>query len=405
MFDIEKIRADFPILEREVNRRKLVYFDSGATAQKPLSVINLTDKLYREYNANIHRGVHHLSGQMTDMYEAARERVRRFIGAEHREEVVFTAGATASINLVAYAWSERFLHEGDNVVVSEMEHHSNIVPWQLACQRKGAELRVLPFDDEGYLRVDMLDSLIDERTKLVAVTEASNTLGTCPNLEPIIAKAHSVGAHVMVDGWQGIVHGGGRVAERGYDFYAYSGHKLYGPTGIGVLYGRRELLEAMPPFMGGGDMVDRVTFAKTTYAPLPLKFEAGTSNFIGAVGLAEAIDYVENIGVENIEKHEQKLLDAMTERLSRIEGLRIYGTTENKCPIVSFTIEGTHPYDVGMILDKLGVAIRTGHHCAEPVMTHYGVTGMCRASIGMYNTLEEVEVLAKGIERAVSMLR
>lgn len=405
MFDIEKIRADFPILEREVNRRKLVYFDSGATAQKPLSVINLTDKLYSEYNANIHRGVHHLSGQMTDMYEAARERVRRFVGAEHREEVVFTAGATASINLVAYAWSEKFLHEGDNVVVSEMEHHSNIVPWQLACQRKGAELRVLPFDDEGYLRVDMLDSLIDERTKLVAVTEASNTLGTCPNLEPIIAKAHSVGAHVMVDGCQGIVHGGGRVAERGYDFYAFSGHKLYGPTGIGVLYGRRELLEAMPPFMGGGDMVDRVTFAKTTYAPLPLKFEAGTSNFIGAVGLAEAIDYVENIGVENIEKHEQKLLNAMTERLSRIEGLRIYGTTENKCPIVSFTIEGTHPYDVGMILDKLGVAIRTGHHCAEPVMTHYGVTGMCRASIGMYNTLEEVEVLAKGIERAVSMLR
>ena len=405
MFDIEKIRADFPILEREVNRRKLVYFDSGATAQKPLSVINLTDKLYSEYNANIHRGVHHLSGQMTDMYEAARERVRRFIGAEHREEVVFTAGATASINLVAYAWSERFLHEGDNVVVSEMEHHSNIVPWQLACQRKGAELRVLPFDDEGYLRVDMLDSLVDERTRLVAVTEASNTLGTCPNLEPIIAKAHSVGAHVMVDGCQGIVHGGGRVAERGYDFYAFSGHKLYGPTGIGVLYGRRELLEAMPPFMGGGDMVDKVTFAKTTYAPLPLKFEAGTSNFIGAVGLAEAIDYVENIGVDNIEKHELELLNVMTERLSRIEGLRIYGTTENKCPIVSFTIEGTHPYDVGMILDKLGVAIRTGHHCAEPVMTHYGVTGMCRASIGMYNTLEEVEVLAKGIERAVMMLK
>ena len=405
MFDIEKIRADFPILEREVNRRKLVYFDSGATAQKPLSVINLTDRLYSEHNANIHRGVHYLSGQMTDMYEAARERVRAFIGAEHREEVVFTAGATASINLVAYAWSERFLHEGDNVVVSEMEHHSNIVPWQLACQRKGAELRVLPFDDEGYLCVDMLDDLVDERTRLVAVTEASNTLGTCPNLEPIVAKAHSVGAHVMVDGCQGIVHGGGRVAERGYDFYAFSGHKLYGPTGIGVLYGRRELLEAMPPFMGGGDMVDKVTFAKTTYAPLPLKFEAGTSNFIGAVGLAEAIDYVENIGVANIEKHEHKLLNAMTERLSRIEGLRIYGTTENKCPIVSFTIEGTHPYDVGMILDKLGVAIRTGHHCAEPVMTHYGVTGMCRASIGMYNTLEEVEVLAKGIERAVSMLR
>ena len=405
MFDIEKIRADFPILEREVNRRKLVYFDSGATAQKPLTVINLTDKLYREYNANIHRGVHHLSGHMTDMYEAARERVRRFIGAECREEVVFTAGATASINLVAYALSERFLRKGDNVVVSEMEHHSNIVPWQLACERKGAELRVLPFDDRGALRTDMLDELIDEHTKMVAVTEASNTLGTMPDLAPIIAKAHAAGAHVMVDGCQGIVHGGGRVAERGYDFYAFSGHKLYGPTGIGVLYGRRELLETMPPFMGGGDMVDKVTFAKTTYAPLPLKYEAGTSNFIGAVGLAEAINYVENIGVEAIDAYEKELLRYMTERLSTIEGLRIYGTAERKCPLVCLMVEGTHPYDVGMILDKLGVAIRTGHHCAEPVMTHFGVTGMCRASIGMYNTLSEVDVLAQGIERAVRMLK
>jgi cysteine desulfurase/selenocysteine lyase len=405
LYDIDKIRGDFPILEREVNRRKLVYFDSGATAQKPLSVIERIDELHREYNANIHRGVHHLSGVMTDMYESARERVREFIGAECREEIIFTSGATASINLVAYAWSERFLHEGDNIVVSELEHHSNIVPWQLACERKGAELRVLPFDDSGRLRTELLDELLDERTRLVAVTEASNTLGTCPDLGVIIAKAHAVGAHVMVDGCQGIVHGGGRVAERGYDFYAFSGHKLYGPTGIGVLYGRRELLEAMPPFMGGGDMVDKVTFAKTTYAPLPLKFEAGTSNFVGAVALATAIDYVAGVGVEAIECHEQMLLRAMTERLGAIEGLRIYGTTANKCPIVSFTVEGTHPYDVGMILDKLGVAIRTGHHCAEPVMTHFGVTGMCRASIGMYNTLEEVDVLARGVERAVMMLR
>ncbi len=404
-FDINKIRADFPILERSVNNRPLVYFDSGATSQKPLSVINLTDELYREYNANIHRGVHHLSGKMTDMYEAARERVRSFIGASEREEVIFTSGATASINLVAYAWSERYLNKGDNIVVSEMEHHSNIVPWQLAAERKGAELRMLPFDDSGALRLELLDSLIDERTRLVAVTEASNTLGTCPNLQPIIAKAHSVGAQVMVDGCQGVVHGGGRVAERGYDFYAFSAHKLYGPTGVGVLYGRRELLESMPPFMGGGDMVDKVTFAKTTYAPLPLKYEAGTSNFIGAIGLAEAIRYVESIGVEAIHSHEQEILDAMTRRLQRIEGLRIYGTTEGKCPIVSFTVEGTHPYDVGMILDKLGVAIRTGHHCAEPVMTHYGVTGMCRASIGMYNCLEEVEMLAAGVERAVMMLK
>ena len=404
-YNIADIRKDFPILEQQVNGRKLVYFDSGATAQKPLSVIECTDDLMRRYNANIHRGVHHLSGVMTEMYEQARERVREFIGAEHREEVVFTSGATASINLVAYAWNERYLTEGDNVVVSEMEHHSNIVPWQLACERKGAELRVLPFDESGNLRVDMLDELVDDRTKLVAVTEASNTLGTCPDLKPIIDKAHSVGAVVMVDGCQGIVHGGGRVAERGYDFYAFSGHKLYGPTGIGVLYGRKELLEAMPPFMGGGDMVDKVTFAKTTYAPLPLKYEAGTSNFIGAVALAKAIDYVESIGVEAIERHEREILSYMTERLSKIEGLRIYGTTEGKCPIVSFTIEGTHPYDVGMILDKLGVAIRTGHHCAEPVMIHFGVTGMCRASIGMYNTLEEVDILAAGIERAVRMLK
>lgn len=405
MFDIKKIRADFPILQRTVNNRPLVYFDSGATAQKPLSVINLTDELMRDHNANIHRGVHHLSGKMTEMYEEARERVRRFIGAECREEVIFTSGATASINLVAYAWSERFLNEGDNIIVSEMEHHSNIVPWQLAAERKGAELRVLPFDDRGELRYDMLASLIDSRTKLVAVTEASNTLATCPNLEPIVAAAHAVGAVVMVDGCQGIVHGGGRVKERGYDFYAMSGHKLYGPTGIGVLYGRKELLEEMPPFMGGGDMVDKVTFAKTTYAPLPLKYEAGTANFIGAVGLAAAIDYVESIGMEHIERHEQELLQYATEELKKIEGLRIYGEAERRCPLISFTIDGTHPYDVGMILDKLGVAIRTGHHCAEPVMTHFGVTGMCRASIGMYNTKEEVDILVRGVERAVMMLK
>lgn len=405
MFDIEALRGDFPILGRKVNNRELVYFDSGATAQKPLAVIEATDRLMRQYNANIHRGVHHLSGQMTQMYEDAREVVRKFIGAEHSQEIIFTAGATSAINLVAYAWSERFLHEGDNIVVSEMEHHSNIVPWQLAAQRCGAELRVLPFDERGDLMLDMLDSLIDERTRLVAVTEASNTLGTCPDLAPIVAKAHAVGAVVMVDGCQGVVHGGGCVAERGYDFYAFSGHKLYGPTGIGVLYGRKELLEAMPPFMGGGDMVDKVTFAKTTYAPLPLKFEAGTSNFIGAVGLAEAMQYVERIGMDAIEAHEQMVLKTMTERLSAIEGLRIYGQSEHKCPIVSFTIDGTHPYDVGMILDKLGIAIRTGHHCAEPVMTHFGIVGMCRASIGMYNTLGEVEQLALGIERAVRMLK
>ncbi|MBR6721431.1 MAG: SufS family cysteine desulfurase [Alistipes sp.] len=405
MMNIEKIRDEFPILGRTVNNRPLVYFDSGATAQKPRCVIRLTEELMAEHNANIHRGVHHLSGRMTDMYESARERIRRFIGAREREELIFTSGATMSINLVATAWSAKYLRAGDNIVVSEMEHHSNIVPWQLAAERQGAELRVLPFDDAGELRIDLLPQLVDSRTRLVAVTEASNTLGTCPDLKPIVDAAHSVGAVVMVDGCQGIVHGGGDVAQRGYDFYAFSGHMLYAPTGIGVLYGRRELLESMPPYMGGGDMVDKVTFAKTTYAPLPLKFEAGTSNFLGAVALGEAIDFVESIGVDVIEEHEQMLLRVMTERLSQIEGLRIYGTAKHKCPIVSFTVDGTHPYDVGMILDKLGVAIRTGHHCAEPVMTHYGISGMCRASIGMYNTVEEVETLARGVERAVSMLR
>ncbi len=405
MFDIDKIRSDFPILGRKVHNRQLVYLDSGATAQKPRSVIDLTTELMAEHNANIHRGVHYLSERMTDRYEAAREAVRRFIGASCREEVIFTSGATASINLVAYAWGDRFVTAGDNIVVSEMEHHSNIVPWQLLAERRGAELRVLPFDERGDLRVDMLSELIDSRTRLVAVTESSNTLGTMPDLVPIVEAAHAVGAVVMVDGCQGVVHGGGDVAARGYDFYAFSGHKLYAPTGIGVLYGRKELLEAMPPFMGGGDMVDKVTFARTTYAPLPLKFEAGTSNFIGAVALAEAISYVESVGMANIEQHEQGLLRLATERLSAIEGLRIYGQSSRKCPIVSFTVDGTHPYDVGMILDKLGIAIRTGHHCAEPVMTHFGVSGMCRASFAMYNTAEEVELLARGVERAIGMLR
>lgn len=405
MFDIDKIRSDFPILGRKVHNRQLVYLDSGATAQKPRSVIDLTTELMAEHNANIHRGVHYLSERMTDRYEAAREAVRRFIGASCREEVIFTSGATASINLVAYAWGDRFVTAGDNIVVSEMEHHSNIVPWQLLAERRGAELRVLPFDERGDLRVDMLSELIDSRTRLVAVTESSNTLGTMPDLVPIVEAAHAVGAVVMVDGCQGVVHGGGDVAARGYDFYAFSGHKLYAPTGIGVLYGRKELLEAMPPFMGGGDMVDKVTFARTTYAPLPLKFEAGTSNFIGAVALAEAISYVESVGMANIEQHEQGLLRLATERLSAIDGLRIYGQSSRKCPIVSFTVEGTHPYDVGMILDKLGIAIRTGHHCAEPVMTHFGVSGMCRASFAMYNTAEEVELLARGVERAIGMLR
>ena len=339
------------------------------------------------------------------MYEAARESVRAFIGAAAREEVIFTAGATASINTVAYAWSEKFLREGDNIIVSEMEHHSNIVPWQMMAQRKGAELRVLPFDDEGRLMVEKLDELLDERSRLVAVTQASNTLGTRPDLKYIIDKAHSAGAVVMIDGCQGVVHGGVDVAALDCDFYAFSGHKLYAPTGIGVLYGKQALLEQMPPFLCGGDMVDRVSFERTTYAPLPLKYEAGTSNYIGAIGLGEAVRYLQGVDMQAVEQYEHELTAYAEQLLSQVDGLRIYGTTEGKCSIVSFNVEGVHPYDMGMILDKLGIAVRTGQHCAEPVMQHYGVTGMCRASIAMYNTRSEIEALHRGVERAVRMLR
>lgn len=403
--NVESIRRDFPLLQRSVNGKPLTYLDSGATAQKPERVIEAVNRMHREQNANIHRGVHLLSAEATELYEQARERVRSFIGAAAREEVIFTAGATASINTVAYAWSERFLHAGDNIVISEMEHHSNIVPWQVVAERRGAEIRVLPFDEEGRLMTERLDTLLDERTRMVAVTQASNTLGTRPDLRPIIEKAHAVGAHVMVDGCQGVVHGGVDVEALDCDFYAFSGHKLYGPTGIGVLYGKQELLEQMPPFLCGGDMVDRVSFERTTYAPLPLKYEAGTANFIGAIGLGEAIEYLQGLDLREVEEYEREITRYAEEQLRLIDGLRIYGTTENKCSIISFNVEGVHHYDLGMILDKLGIAIRTGQHCAEPVMTHYGVTGMCRASIAMYNTREEMDALVRGVERAVRMLR
>ena len=403
--DILSIRNDFPILGRKVNGKPLIYLDSGATAQKPERVIEAVNRLHREQNANIHRGVHRLSEEATELYEQARERVRMFIGAAQREEVIFTAGATASINTVAYAWSERFLHAGDNIIISEMEHHSNIVPWQLMAERKGTEIRVLPFDDCGRLMEEKLDELLDERTRMVAVTQASNILGTRPELRPIIEKAHAAGAHVLVDGCQGVVHGSVDVTSLDCDFYAFSGHKLYGPTGIGVLYGKRELLEQMPPFLCGGDMVDRVSFAKTTYAPLPLKYEAGTANYIGAIGLGEAVEYLNGLDLKAVEEHEKDVARYGEELLSQIDGLKIYGTTDDKCSIISFNVEGVHHYDLGMILDKLGIAIRTGQHCAEPVMAHYGITGMCRASIAMYNTREEMEALYKGVERAVRMLR
>lgn len=404
-FDIEAIRREFPILSRQVYGKPLVYLDSGATAQKPQCVIDKVASLYRETNANIHRGVHLLSEEATEQFEAARAEIADFIGAAEKEEVVFTAGATASLNTVAYAWGERFVQAGDNLVVSEMEHHSNLVPWQLLAERKGAEIRMLPFDDEGRLRTELLPALLDGRTRVVAVTQASNTLGTRPDLRAVIDAAHAVGAVAVVDGCQGVVHGGVDVRALDCDFYAFSGHKLYGPTGIGVLYGKRALLEAMPPFLGGGDMVDRVTFARTTFAPVPLKFEAGTADFVGAIGLGEAVRFLRQFDAAQIEAHERSLLQRAEERLAAIDGLRIYGTTADKCAIVSFNVEGVHPYDMGMILDKLGIAVRTGQHCAEPVMDHFGVTGMCRASFALYNTLAEADALADGVARAVRMLR
>ena len=405
MLDIKKIRTDFPILSREVYGRPLVYLDNGATSQKPLRVIERIDWVHRTVNANIHRAVHHLSQECTTLYEQARERVRGFIGAASTDEIVFTSGATASLNLVAYSFARAFIREGDNVVLSQMEHHSNIVPWQIVCQMVGAEIRVLPFDGDGMLEMERLDELIDDRTRIVAITQASNVFGTRPDLGRIIAAAHARGAKVVVDGCQGIVHGGVDVQAMDCDFYAFSGHKLYGPTGIGVLYGKRELLEALPPFMGGGDMVGTVTFEKTTYAALPLKFEAGTANYVGAIGLGEAIEWLAQFDPAEIEAHERALLERATRGIEALGGITIYGRDPHKCSILSFMAEGVHPYDMGMVLDKLGIAVRTGTHCAEPTMTACSVEGMCRASFAIYNTVEEVDDFVSGVERAIKMLR
>ena len=405
MFDVKKIREDFGILNREVHGKPLVYLDNGATAQKPRCVIDKTNYLYSQLNANIHRGAHFLSDEMTREYEEARETVRGFINGASTREIVFTSGATMSINTVAYSFGEKFVNEGDNVIVSEMEHHSNIVPWQLLCERKKAYLRVLPFANEGELEIDKLPGLIDEKTRIIAVTQASNVLGTRPDLQKLIKIAHDAGVPVLVDGCQGIVHGGVDVQALDCDFYAFSGHKLYGPTGIGVLYAKEKWLEEMPPFLGGGDMVHTVTFAKTTWADLPFKFEAGTANFTGAIGMAEALRYLNKLDMKGLHIHENNLLQAATEKLSAIDGLRIYGNIPDKCSIVSFTVNGTHHKDIGEILDKTGVAVRTGTHCAEPVMTHYGLTGMVRASFAMYNTLEEVELLAGNLTKVLTILR
>ncbi|MCD7970872.1 MAG: SufS family cysteine desulfurase [Alistipes sp.] len=405
MFDPEKIRQDFPILSREVYGKPLVYLDNAATAQKPRQVVEAMDRFTFTENANIHRGIHRLSTESTERYEQARRTVAGFIGAPDTRGVVFTSGATAAINTVAYSFSERFIGPGDNIVLTDAEHHSNIVPWQLVCGRKGAEIRVLPCDEDGGLSYGQLDGLIDRRTRIVAVTGASNVLGIRNDLKTIVETAHRNGVPVLVDGCQSVVHGGVNVAELDCDFFAFSGHKLYGPTGIGVLYGKPELLEELPPFMGGGDMVSTVSFSKTTFAELPLKFEAGTANYIAAIGLAEAINYLLTLDRQAVETHENELLTYATGQITGLPGVRVYGLSKNKCPILSFSADGVHPADLGLILDKMGIAVRTGTHCAEPLMQRYGMTGMCRASFALYNTMQEAEVFVRGVEKALRMLR
>ena len=399
------LREQFPILDQQVYNHPLVYLDNAATTQKPLSVMETMSHYYLHENSNIHRGAHYLAEQATERYEGVRRQVQQFIGAAHSHEIVFTRGTTESINLVAASFGQQFLHEGDEVVVSEMEHHSNIVPWQLACQRQGARLRVLPFDDNGLLLVDQLEALLNERTRLVAVTQVSNTLGTVNPLRHIIDIAHRHHIPVLVDGAQGIAHTSIDVQALGCDFYCFSAHKMYGPMGVGVLYGREEWLDRMPPYQGGGEMIKEVRFEGTTYNELPFKFEAGTPAVAEVLGLGSAIDFMLQVGIDTIARHEQELLAYATQQLQQIEGLRIFGNAPDKTAVVSFLIGNAHPYDTGTLLDKLGIAVRTGHHCTQPVMDHYGIPGTVRASFALYNTKEEIDLLVQALKRIAPMLQ
>jgi len=392
-FEIEKIRNDFPLLARKVYDQPLVYFDNGATTQKPSRVIETVEKYYKEENASIHRGIHYLSEQSTETYEKARESVRNFLNASSTNEIIFTSGTTGSINTVAFSFGEKYVSQGDEVIISEMEHHANIVPWQMMCERKGATLKIIPFNEKGELILEEYEKLLSRKTRIVAVTHISNTLGTINPVKEIIQKAHALKIPVLVDGAQAVQHENVDVQDLDADFYAFSGHKVYGPNGIGVLYGKEELLYEMPPYQGGGDMVDCVTFEKTTYNELPFKFEAGTMNYIGAAGLASALDYITSVGLESIREYEHSLLEYATMKLMSVPGLEIYGTSAEKISILSFLMENIHPYDAGMVLDKLGIAVRTGTHCNQPVMDHFNITGTLRASLAFYNTKEEIDRL------------
>lgn len=398
-------RKDFPILDQQVNGYPLVYFDNAATSQKPKVVIDALNEYYQTINSNIHRGVHHLSQLATARFEEARRAVQQFIHAPHAHEVILTKGTTESINLVASSFCQRFLHAGDEVVVSEMEHHANIVPWQLACERNGATLRVLPFDDRGMLRLEELDSLLNEKTRIVAVNHVSNTLGTINPVAEIIRKAHAKGIPVLVDGAQAAGHLPIDVQALDCDFYCFSGHKMYAPMGVGVLYGKEQWLNEMPPYQGGGEMIKTVTFARTTYNELPYKFEAGTPSVGDVIGLQTAIEYINSIGLEVIAGREQALLEYATQQLLQIDGLQIVGTAPHKSSIISFNINKLHPFDIGTLIDQMGIAVRTGHHCSMPIMEHFGIPGTLRASFAFYNTEEEIDRLVAAVKKAATMLR
>jgi cysteine desulfurase / selenocysteine lyase len=404
-FDAETVRAQFPILAREVNGKPLVYLDNAASSQKPQRVIDRLVHYYSHENSNVHRGVHSLSQQATDAYEGAREIIREYINAGSIEEVVFTRGCTEAINLVAATFGQATLKEGDEVLITGLEHHSNIVPWQMLCERVGAKLSIVPVGENGDVDLASVKEKLTDRTRIVALAHMSNALGTILPVEEIVHLAHDRGAYVVVDGAQAMPHMRVDVRALGADFYCFSGHKMFGPTGIGVLYGKRELLEAMPPYQGGGDMIETVSFEKTTFNTLPYKFEAGTPNIAGTIGLGEAVRFLADLDLEGAARHEAELVRTTTERLLKIDGLRIIGQAPRKASVVSFVVEGIHPYDIGTILDQLGIAVRTGHHCTQPLMDRFGLPGTVRASFAFYNTLDDVDRLVAGVERAVNMLR
>lgn len=402
--DIQKIRRDFPVLDQEVNGRPLVYFDNAATNQKPLPVIQALTHYYEGYNANIHRGIHHLAEQATAAFEASRRAMQAFLNAKHWQEIIFTYGTTDGINLVAQTYGRRFLNEGDEIIISTMEHHSNIVPWQMLCEEKGCVLKVIPINDKGELLLDEYEKLLSERTKFVSCVHVSNALGTINPVKTIIDKAHEVGAVVLIDGAQASSHLDLDVQALNADFYVLSAHKLYGPTGMGVLYGKKEILDSMPPYRGGGEMIKEVTFAKTTYNDIPYKFEAGTPNIADVIAVKTALDYMDGLGKEAIAAHENELLQYATEQLSELDGLRIVGQADEKISVISFVMEGIHHQDIGVILDQQGIAVRTGHHCTQPLMQRFGITGTTRASFAVYNTKDEVDRLIQGLRRVQKMM-